>query len=97
MVTRNQSVHDVSLGGDFDATLVDGRGTDFFYTAQRLDGLNQWWFFYYHTSPFSAGDTQLAYDGPIDQLRFGDFNGDGVTDVFTLKQDCTINLPLVVR
>jgi hypothetical protein len=28
----------------------------------------------------------LAYDGtPLDQLRFGDFNADGKTDVFVLK------------
>ncbi len=83
------------LAGDFDG---DHR-TDFFYTTPRLDGTNQWWYEYYHTNPTVAiGSNPLAYDATSpNQLRFGDFNGDGITDVFTLKQDCTLNLPLVVR
>jgi hypothetical protein len=41
---------------------------------------------------------QLAYAAtPPDQLRFGDFNGDGVTDVFALVQSCKTYLPAVER
>jgi hypothetical protein len=40
----------------------------------------------------------MAFDStPPNQLPFGDFNGDGVTDVVALVQDCTLDLPLVVR
>jgi|SRR5579859_4486918 len=82
------------LAGDFDG---DHR-TDFFFTTPLGDGNNQWWYFYYRTNPSAVGSTKLAYDPtPPDQLRFGNFDGDGITDVFTLKQDCTLNLPLVVQ
>jgi hypothetical protein len=41
---------------------------------------------------------KLAFNStPPNQLGFGDFDAGGVTDVFTLVQHCTINLPLVVR
>ncbi len=34
---------------------------------------------------------------PLSEMQFGDVNGDGVTDVFTLKQRCTIELPLALH
>jgi hypothetical protein len=49
-----------------------------------------------YSSAAASNWINMAFDStPPNQLRFGDFNGDGVTDVFTLKQHCTINLPLV--
>ena len=72
--------------------------TDFFYTTVRPDGNHQWWYFYYHQNPFAVGSTKLAYDStPPDQLRFGDFNGDGVTDVFKLVQRCQVYIPVLKR
>ena len=51
-----------------------------------------------YSSAAASDWINLAFDStPPDQLRFGDFNGDGITDVFTLKQDCTAYLPLVER
>jgi hypothetical protein len=92
IVTTN--IQNPLLAGDFDG---DHR-TDFFFTTPLGDGNDQWWYFYYHTTPFAVGSTKLAYDPtPPDQLRFANFDGDGLTDVFTLKQACTLNLPLVVR
>lgn len=93
MVTKPQSVHDVILAGNFDGD----HATDFFYTTVRQDGKYQWWYFDWPSSaPSSAGDFQLAFDStPPDQLRFGDFNGDGITDVFKLVRRCSVDLPLV--
>ena len=57
-----------------------------------------WWYFYYHTNPFAIGSQPLAYDTtPPDQLRFADFNGDGVSDVFKLVRQCSLYLPLIRR
>ena len=95
---RGQSVHDVLLAGNFDiSTSVGYGGTDIFYTTLRFDGAYQWWYFFYEDSSH-LGDTPLAYDvTPPDQLRFGDFNGDGVTDIFRLQQRCKTYLPLVKK
>ena len=83
-VNTNLSVHDVQLAGDFNK---DHR-SDWFFTTVRPDGNYQWWYFYYE--PLPIGSTQLAFDNtPPDQLRFGDFNGDGITDVFKLVRQCT--------
>jgi hypothetical protein len=55
--------------------------TDVFRTTPRNDGNLQWQY-----SNGGAGAWQdLAYAGPefpVSQLQFGDFNGDGLTDVF---------------
>src|SRR5262249_22528532 len=56
----------------------DGK-SDVFSAVPLGDGTYRW--------RYSSGGTSawinLAYDGtPPDQLRFGDFNGDGYTDVF---------------
>ena len=74
-------------------------GTDIFYTPPRLfDGTFQWWYFFYKPSPLTRGDNPLAYaDTPPSQLRFADFNGDGVTDVFKLVQRCNVYLPTIVK
>jgi len=96
---RPQSVHEMLLAGQFDPDNGLGffHGSDFFYTQPRFDGTNQWWYAHYKTTP-SVGDIPLAYDStPPDQLRFGDFNGDGVTDVFKLQQRCTADLPFLAR
>lgn len=94
IVINNLSVHDVQLIGDFDGD----HGSDWFFTTALGNNLYQWWYYYYHTTPFAIGSTQLAYDGtPPDQLRFGDFNGDGITDVFKLVRQCTLYLPLIVK
>jgi hypothetical protein len=72
--------------------------SDFFFTTLRQDGSYQWWYFYCIPSPYSIGSTKLAFDGtPPDQHRFGDFNGDGITDVFTLVRQCQIYLPVIQR
>ena len=102
LATRSQSVHEVLLAGNFDPPAPDivlYHGTDIFYTTPRVfDGTHQWWDFFYKPSGPISGDTPLAYDlTPPDQLRFADFNGDGVTDVFKLQQRCTEDLPLVER
>ena len=94
ILLTNLGVHDVSLTGDFDG---DHR-SDFFFTTPRLDGNTQWWYYYYHQNPYAIGSTPLAYDStPPDQLRFGDFNGDGKTDVFKLVRRCDVFLPLLQR
>lgn len=97
----NLSGHDVLLAGNFDP-IANGislfHNTDFFYTTSRLDGTRQWWYYYYQPSPYAIGSNPLAYDStPPDQLRFADFNGDGVTDVFKLVPRCDVYLPLVKR
>ena len=85
IVQTDLSVHDVQLAGDFNG---DHR-SDWFFTTLRTDGFYQWWYFYQQTTPFARGNNQLAYDAtPPDQLRFADFNGDGVTDVFKLVRQC---------
>ena len=98
---RSQGVHDVLLAGNFDplSNTPDGfGGTDFLYTTLRLDGNHQWWYFHFNHDGIAKADLQLAYDStPSDQLRFGDFNGDGITDVFKLQQRCKTYLPLVRR
>ncbi len=49
-------------------------------------------------SPLRESDTPLAYSAtPPDQLGSGDFNGDEHTDVFALKQRCTIELSLALH
>ena len=54
------------------------------------DGSYQWWYYYYTTSPFATGSNHwpmmIRHRG---QLRLGDFDGDGVTDVFKLVRQCT--------
>lgn len=85
---------DVRLVGDFNG---DHR-TDFFFTSLRQDGLYQWHYFYYKTNPSDIDQKELAYDGtPPDQLRFADFNGDGITDVFKSVRRCNLYLPLIER
>jgi hypothetical protein len=101
IVLTNLNVHDVLLAGNFDTT-TNGinlfHNTDFFYTTPQLDGTWQWWYDNYRPSPFLFDSNVLAYDStPPDQLRFGDFNGDGVTDVFKLVRRCTVYLPVVQR
>jgi hypothetical protein len=93
IVTTN--LRNPPLAGDFDG---DHR-SDWFFTGPGPGNNLQWWYFYYHTNPmYAVGSNPLAYDStPPDQLRFADFNGDGITDVFTLKQDCKLDLPLVMR
>ena len=71
----------------------DGK-SDVFSAVPLGDGTYRW--------RYSSGGTSawinLAYDStPIDQLRFGDFNGDGVADVFKLVRQCKQYLPLVRR
>lgn len=88
------SVHDVGLVGDFD----DDNRSDFFFTTPISGTLRRWRYYYYKTSPFSVGSNPLAIDStPPDQLRFADFNNDGVTDVFKLVRQCQVYLPLVRR
>ena len=73
--------------GDFDGD----KKTDVFSTAEipdARDGAHQWMF-----SPGGAGPFQnlaqgppletISHDPPLKSLRFGDFDGDGKTDVFT--------------
>jgi hypothetical protein len=94
IVLTNLSVHDVRLIGDFNG---DQR-SDFFFTSNRMDGYLQWWYFYYQQNPYAIGSNKLAFDGtPPDQLRFADFNGDGVTDVFKLVRRCSTFVPVVER
>lgn len=94
ILSTNLSVHDVRLVGDFNG---DHR-TDFFFTSLRQDGLYQWHYFYYKTNPPDIDQKELAYDGtPPDQLRFADFNGDGITDVFKSVRRCNLYLPLIER
>ena len=81
----DQDVHHVALTGDFDPD----HGGDFFYTTHRPDGFYQWWYVHYHPSQLSVGDTPLAYAATNPgKLRFADFNGDGVTDVFHRSRTC---------
>ncbi len=101
IATRPRGVHNVLLAGNFDPlpSTPDGYGgTDFFYTTLRLDGAYQWMYSHINKNNTGFDDMQLAYDTtPPDQLRFGDFNGDGVTDVFKLQQRCALHLPLVTK
>ncbi|MFN2195580.1 MAG: hypothetical protein ACK2UW_05590 [Anaerolineales bacterium] len=72
--------------GDFDGDYK----SDFFFTTPLNGGLYQWWY----QSPVKIGATKLNYASTLpDQLRFGDFNGDNITDVFALVQQCKVNLP----
>ena len=94
IVLNNLSVHDVRLIGDFNK---DHR-SDWFSTTARFDGLFQWWYEYYPPSPGAVGNNPLACAATDPaQLRFGDFNGDGYTDVFALVQTCKAYLPAVMR
>jgi hypothetical protein len=97
--TRPEDVHHFELAGNFNPAdnINLYHGTDFFYTLTRGDGSQQWWYFYARP-PSTEGDNPLAYDSVSpDQLRFADFNGDGVTDVFKLQQRCTVDLPVALR
>jgi hypothetical protein len=94
-------VHDVTPVGHFvtdtNAT-ASTRWSDFFHATPRPDGNYQWRDYRNQTNPFSLGSSMLAYDStPPDQLRFADFNGDGVTDIFKLVRQCTDYLPLIRR
>ena len=70
------------IAGDGYLDFNDDNRADVFRTTTRTDGLLQWQF-----SSGGAGAWQnLAYAGtPLADLRFGDFNGDGKTDVFTAQ------------
>jgi hypothetical protein len=70
--------------------------SDFFFTTPLTGGLYQWWYQYHTVNPVAFGSTKLAYASiPPDQLRFSDFNGDHITDVFALVQQCNVYLPLL--
>lgn len=80
-------MHDVFAAGNFNDTsdITLFHGTDIFYTLPRVDGSYQWWASYYKPTPLTLGDMPLAYDATkASDLRFADFNGDGITDVFLL-------------
>ena len=88
VIERTQSMAHTRLAGDFN-TATNGIGTDWFYTTKRSDGAFQWWYFHYHAIPYTVGDTKLWHDfTPPAQLRFADFNGDRVADVFKLTRTC---------
>jgi hypothetical protein len=75
------TVHDVRLAGDFNG---DHR-SDWFFTTPKSAGLLQWWYEFYTGGAPPFGANMLAFDStPADRLRFGDFDGDGITDVFTV-------------
>jgi hypothetical protein len=85
IATRKRSVADVRLAGDFNAD----DGTDWFFTTKRPDGSFEWRYVHYQASPISVGEVQLARAAtPPTDLRFGDFDGDGLTDVFRLVRSC---------
>ena len=92
IVTTPRSVHDVLLAGNFDAPSDPSLGgTDAFYTTPRPDGAYQWWYTHFSANLQEIGDVPLAYDTtPPDQLRFGDFDGDEVTDVLKVSRQCTV-------
>lgn len=84
---RPQGVHDLLAAGNFNdaSQILFYHGTDLFYTLPMDGGSYQWWATYFSESPFALGNLSLAYSGtPPSDLRFADFNGDGVTDVFML-------------
>ncbi len=69
--------------GDFDG---DGR-TDIFHATPRADGAYQWRYASAGIA-YSQKWVPLAYDPtPPADLRFGDFDGDGRTDVFSAVTD----------
>jgi len=67
--------------------------TDIFYVKPRPDGFLQWYYL-----PFGRNDpVPLAYAStPFSALRLGDFNGDGISDVFTVLHTCRAFLPMMV-
>jgi hypothetical protein len=66
--------------------------SDIFSAVPIGNGNYRWRYSPRATSPW----TDLAYDStPPDQLRFGDFNGDGFTDVFKLQRPFSVYLPEV--
>jgi len=78
----NSPEHDLFVYDDIDDTMERRNGyiTDVFRVA--ADGT---WYF----SPDGRGTwTRLNKSSvPLEQLRFGDFDGDGVTDVFHIGSD----------
>lgn len=85
---REQSIHDVQWIGNFDDSGDSSayHSSDAFYTSIRNDGSRLW--SYFHWKP-TAGNRALSFDATKPaNLRFADFNGDGVTDVFKLKRSC---------
>jgi len=64
-------------------------GVDAFFVTPLSGSLFQWWYQHHTMSPAAFGSFKLAYtDTPADQLRFADFDGDHITDVFKLERTC---------
>ncbi len=80
--TRTDENQNALLVGDFNGDHT----ADLFYTTPHAGGGLQWWYHYRLLEPpMTQGDKQLAYDTtPADQLRFADFNGDGIVDLFRM-------------